>query len=50
VLPGPKVTAEIAAARGVPINVDCISPARHSALATPIEMMQFIDRCVSLGR
>jgi glutamate synthase domain-containing protein 2 len=49
VLPGPKVTAEIAAARGVPINVDCISPARHSAFATPIEMMQFIDRLRELS-
>src|SRR5262249_10206661 len=34
VLPGPKVTAEIAAARGVPEGVDCISPARHSAFST----------------
>ena len=42
VLPAPKVTAEIAAARGVPIGVDCVSPSRHSAFATPIELMQFI--------
>ena len=42
VLPAPKVSAEIAAARGVPIGVDCVSPSRHSAFATPIEMMQFI--------
>ena len=42
VLPGAKVTAEIASARGVPIGVDCISPARHSAFTTPLEMMQFI--------
>ncbi len=42
VLPGAKVTAEIAAARGVPLGVDCISPARHSAFTTPLEMMQFI--------
>ena len=44
VLPGPKVTIEIAEARGVQPWVDCISPCRHSAFATPIEMMQFIDR------
>jgi glutamate synthase domain-containing protein 2 len=44
VLPGPKVTAEIAAARGVPIGVDCVSPASHSAFSTPIEMLQFIER------
>jgi len=49
VLPGPKVTAEIAAARGVPIHIDCISPARHGAFATPIEMMLFIDRLRQLS-
>lgn len=42
VLPGAKVSAEIAAARGVPVGVDCISPARHSAFASPLEMMRFI--------
>ncbi len=42
VLPGAKVSAEIAATRGVPQGVDCISPSRHSAFSTPIEMMQFI--------
>ena len=49
VLPGPKVTAEIAAARGVSIGVDCISPASHSAFSTPIEMMQFIDKLRTLS-
>ena len=44
VLPGAKVTAEIADARGVPVGVDCISPARHSAFNTPVELMQFIAR------
>jgi glutamate synthase domain-containing protein 2 len=42
VLPGPKVSEEIAATRGVPVGVDCVSPSRHSAFSTPIEMMQFI--------
>jgi glutamate synthase domain-containing protein 2 len=42
VLPGAKVSAEIAAARGVPVGVDCISPARHSAFSSPIELMQFV--------
>jgi glutamate synthase domain-containing protein 2 len=42
ILPGPKVSPEIAAARGVPVGVDCISPARHSAFSTPIEMLEFI--------
>ncbi len=44
VLPGPKVTPEIAAARGVPVGVDCVSPAAHSAFSTPVEMMHFIER------
>jgi len=44
VLPGPKVTLEIAEARGVPPWVDCVSPASHGAFSTPIEMMQFIDK------
>ena len=38
----PKVSKEIAEIRGVEMGQDCISPARHSAFATPIEMMQFI--------
>ena len=42
VLPGAKVSAEIAGTRGVPAGVDCISPSRHSAFGSPIEMMQFI--------
>jgi glutamate synthase domain-containing protein 2 len=49
VLPGPKVTAEIAAARGVPMGVDCVSPANHSAFSTPIELMQFIDKLRTLS-
>ncbi|HMS28156.1 MAG TPA: FMN-binding glutamate synthase family protein [Burkholderiaceae bacterium] len=49
VLPGAKVTAEIAAARGVPQGLDCISPASHSAFSTPIEMMQFIDKLRQLS-
>ncbi len=38
VLPAAKVTPEIAVARGVPVGVDCISPSRHSAFSTPIEI------------
>ena len=49
VLPGPKVTPEIAEARGVPVGVDCVSPAAHSAFSTPIEMMQFIERLRELS-
>ncbi|MBI3515282.1 MAG: FMN-binding glutamate synthase family protein, partial [Proteobacteria bacterium] len=50
VLPGPKVSPEIAAARGVPVGVDCISPARHSAFSTPIEMMEFTAKLRDLAK
>jgi glutamate synthase domain-containing protein 2 len=49
VLPGPKVTVEIADARGVPVGVDCVSPASHSAFSTPVEMMHFIARLRELS-
>ncbi len=49
VLPGPKVTPEIAAARGVPAWIDCVSPASHGAFATPLEMMHFIERLRTLS-
>jgi len=49
VLPGPKVTQEIADARGVPIGVDCVSPAAHSAFSTPVEMMHFIAHLRTLS-
>ena len=49
ILPGPKVTAEIAAARGVAIGEDCISPSSHSAFSTPIEMLHFVTRLRSLS-
>jgi glutamate synthase domain-containing protein 2 len=42
VLPGAKVTAEIAAIRGVAEGQDCLSPACHTAFSTPIEMMKFV--------
>jgi glutamate synthase domain-containing protein 2 len=42
VLPAAKVSREISITRGVPMGVDCISPAGHSAFSTPVEMMQFI--------
>jgi glutamate synthase domain-containing protein 2 len=49
VLPGPKVTLEIAEARGVQPWIDCVSPASHSAFSTPIEMMRFIERLRELS-
>ena len=49
VLPAAKVSAEIAAIRGVAVGQDCISPVRHSAFSTPLEMMAFIARLRSLS-
>ncbi len=49
VLPGAKVTPEIAAARGVQVGEDCISPAAHSAFSTPIELLQFVQRLRDLS-
>ncbi|MEY3446003.1 MAG: hypothetical protein RIR45_758 [Pseudomonadota bacterium] len=49
ILPGPKVTPEIAAARGIEVGVDCISPAAHSAFSTPIELMLFIEKLRALS-
>jgi len=42
VLPGPKVTEEIARIRGVPAGVKCISPAQHRVFSTPLELVEFI--------
>jgi len=49
VLPGAKVTEEIARARGVPVGEDCNSPAAHSAFSTPLELMAFISRLRELS-
>lgn len=48
-LPGAKVTAEIAAARDIPIGIDCNSPAQHSAFTTPIELLEFVSRLRELS-
>jgi glutamate synthase domain-containing protein 2 len=49
ILPGKKVTPEIAEIRGVPPGVDCISPPAHSAFRTPLEMMAFIAQLRELS-
>ncbi|NDB13776.1 MAG: FMN-binding glutamate synthase family protein, partial [Betaproteobacteria bacterium] len=49
VLPAPKVTPEIAEARGVEPWKTVESPASHSAFSTPIEMMHFIERIRNLS-
>lgn len=42
VLPGAKVSAEIAATRGVPEGRTVVSPPAHTAFRTPMEFMGFI--------
>ena len=49
VLPGAKVTAEIAEARGVQIGEDCVSPASHPAFSNPIGLMNFITQLRELS-
>ena len=50
VLPGPKVTEEIAEARGVMVGQDCVSPATHSSFSTPLELMAFIQQLRTLSQ
>ena len=49
VLPGPKVTEEIAETRGVPVGRDVISPAAHSAFSTPIELLEWAAKLRDLS-
>lgn len=44
VLPGIKVNAEIARIRGVPIGRTVLSPAWHMTFATPIGLLEFLQR------
>jgi glutamate synthase domain-containing protein 2 len=43
-LPGAKVSREIALTRGVLEGVDCISPARHTEFDTPVGLLEFVAR------
>jgi glutamate synthase domain-containing protein 2 len=49
ILPAAKVTAEIAAARGVTAGEDCVSPSRHTAFRSPIELLEFATRLRELS-
>ena len=49
ILPGEKVTREIAEARGVQMGEDCISPASHSAFSNPVELLEFLDQLRELS-
>ena len=48
-LPAAKLSAEIAATRGVPMGQDCVSPAAHSAFSTPLGLLQFVARLRTLS-
>ncbi|MDQ1482953.1 MAG: hypothetical protein QOF35_1029 [Actinomycetota bacterium] len=47
VLPGVKVSAEIAAARGVPQGKDCISPSRHAEFSDTDSMLDWVELLAS---
>ena len=49
VLPGEKVTREIAEARGIAVGQTCVSPPAHTAFSTPIEMLEFVARLRDLS-
>ncbi len=49
ILPAHKVSAEIAATRGVPAGEDCISPARHSAFESPVGLLRFVAQLRALS-
>lgn len=49
ILPGEKVTPEIAEARGVEPGKDVISPASHSAFSTPVEFLEFLEKLRELS-
>ncbi|MFG2307836.1 glutamate synthase-related protein [Streptomyces sp. NPDC048566] len=49
VLPGVKVSAEIARARGVPEGATVVSPASHRVFSTPRELVLFLARMRELA-
>lgn len=44
VLPGAKVTPEIAAIRGIPVGKDCISPSAHTAFHDVDSLLELVER------
>ncbi len=49
ILPAAKITDEIAEARGVPLDEDCISPSGHSAFDTPVGLLEFVTKLRELS-
>lgn len=48
-LPASKISPEIAEARGIPMGVDCISPAAHGTFSTPVGLMRFVGQLRELS-
>jgi glutamate synthase domain-containing protein 2 len=49
VLPGIKVSPEIAAIRGIPAGETIVSPPGHNTFSTPIELLEFIAKLRDLA-
>lgn len=49
VLPGAKVSAEIAQVRGIPEGVKCVSPSAHSTFSTPAGLLEYVARLRELS-
>lgn len=49
ILPKSKITSEIAAIRGIPMDRDCVSPAAHREFSNPDQMLDFVERLAELS-
>ncbi|MAR63593.1 MAG: FMN-binding glutamate synthase family protein [Rickettsiales bacterium] len=45
----PKVTEEIALTRGINVNQDCISPAKHKEFSNPSQLLKFVEKLRKLS-
>jgi len=48
-LPGAKVTKEIAAIRGIPVGVDCVSPSAHTAFHDADSLLDFAEQLAEVS-
>ncbi len=49
ILPAAKVTPEIAALRGIPVGIDCRSPAAHTAFHDADSMLDFVEELAQVS-
>jgi len=49
ILPGAKVTAEIAGIRGIPIGEDCVSPSHHTAFHDVDSLLAFVEQLAEVS-